>query len=276
MKLKKQLGVAWIADFRDLWFSLPIEMVYRNQRNRSYALDLRKKIVETADEVVSVNNDIRRYLGRGEIIMNGADIDSSKYWQNAPNHQKDILKIGILGTANHLCPIEPLFRAVKLLLARNPSLKSRLSIIHIGHYDHKILAGILEAGLNDIVTMKGYLPKNEAIRSLAAVDLLYLGVDKFGDYNILPGRIFDYLISGKLILGVLPNDSEAAALLKEYGNSAIFSKENIEEISVYLAGLLCSGDKKNKTERLDTLDLGKYSSLATAQKYAALLDRLLK
>jgi Glycosyl transferase 4-like domain len=276
LKLKEKFDIRWIADFRDLWFSLPIEQVYDNAADRAYALDLKKMITDRADEVVSVNNDIRRYLGRGEVIMNGADIETARFWDRSKARSDNKLVIGLLGTINHLCPIEPLLNAISALMKTNSKWKERLSVIHVGYCAGEATASISRYGLDDIIKRRGYLPKGEAIRAMAECDLLYLGVEKFGGCNILPGRIFDYLISGKPILGVVPEDSDAAALLHEYPGGTVIPPEKSELLTRHLEEIAEKPKIEDRPPELDEQRKLKYSSLTTARKYAALLDGVFK
>ncbi|MCX6828256.1 MAG: glycosyltransferase [candidate division Zixibacteria bacterium] len=276
LKLKEKFNIRWVADFRDLWFSLPIEQVYAHPADQAYALDLKKMIIERADEVVSVNNDIRRYLGRGEVIMNGADIETARLWEGPKARSDDRLVIGLLGTINYLCPIEPLLKGISALIKADSKWKERLSIIHVGHCAKEAIASISRHGLEDIIRRKGYLPKGEAIKAMADCDLLYLAVEKFGGYNILPGRIFDYLISGKPILGVVAKDSDAAALLHEYPLGTVIPPEKSELIARHLEEMAGRPKIIDRSPKLDEHIKLKYSSITTAKKYAALLDRVLK
>ncbi len=177
MELKKIFNIPWIADFRDFWFSMPIERVYSSRNQKSKAMDLKNIIVETADEVVTVNSCIRDYLGRGKVIMNGAEIDDMKNRRIKTTEAGDKFVIGVLGTINYLCPIEPLFRAIDLLLKENPSLRDKISIIHVGHIDRESIDRIDKYALRNNVSLHGYLPAAKAIEVISESDMLYLSVN---------------------------------------------------------------------------------------------------
>jgi hypothetical protein len=276
LALKRKYDIPWIADFRDLWFSLPIEEVYSSGPGRKYALNLKSRIVDTADEIVTVNNDIRRYINRGEVIMNGADIDTVSRWKSESDMGRDNFVIGILGTINYLCPLEPLLRALSSLVSRDNSLRNKISIIHVGHCDQQSKDSVSRYDLGEIINLRGYLPKAKAIESLAGVDLLYFSVAAFGGYNILPRRIFDYLVSGKPIMGVAPEDSDAALLLKDYEYGTVFAEDNIGGMADYLYTMYHNIRSAGRREREGEIDIMKYSTRTMAQKYAGILDRVIK
>ena len=277
IKLKAAFGIPWVADFRDLWFSLPIESVYPTRFQIKYARNLKERIVHSADSIVAVNNSIRDYLGRGEVIMNGADADIAGEWKRGAAGDKDRFVIGILGTINELCPVEPLLEAVAGILPENPDLSRRLRIVHVGHCDLKVSSNLVSKySLSDIVTLRGYLPKKEAISSLASVDLLYLSVNRFDNHDILPGRIFDYLVSGKPILGVVPTNSDAAALLGEYNFGKTVEPEQTTETADYILSLYESKMTNNRKADECKIDISKFSTRTMAEKYAELLGKIMK
>ncbi len=75
LRLKKETGITWIADFRDIWFSESIDHVYPTDFQRNFAGRQRDRIIAFADEIVTVYSTIRKCLGRGEVIMNGAELE---------------------------------------------------------------------------------------------------------------------------------------------------------------------------------------------------------
>ena len=276
LKTKKSFEIPWIADFRDYWFPLPIEQVYSPGLMQSYAFNLKNDIVSRADEVVSVNNDIRRYYGRGEVIMNGAEPSSAEVWRKTVKEKDDRLIIGAMGTFNYLFPIEPLFKAVRILLDKGMISPGNMAIIHVGHYDNEMRKYIDRYRLHDIVELKGYLNRADAVASLADADLLYLAVNKYDRYNILPGRIFDYLVSGRAVVGMVPRDSDAEKLLKEYPYGSVVTDYDAEKLSdvIYQS---CR-DKEQVSGRTEDIiiDTDKYTMKGLAAKYAAVLNRLIR
>jgi len=275
LKIKRACGLPWVADFRDFWFSLPIEMIYRTEMQKRYSLRLKDKIIGAADEVVGVNSSIVKYLGRGEVITNGADLDTANFWRVPATSEKEVFTIGVLGTVNRLCPIEPLFKAIAAIIKDNSSLKNKMNIVHVGSYDTAIMSSLIEKyRLSGKVSIRGYLPKKEAIEALAVSDVLYFSVAAFNRYHILPGRIFDYLMSGKPIIGYVPDGSDAEKLLKEYDNGIIVTDDDTDSIASYISGKAGNGHHDNKA--VDDTDYEKHSTQYMAGRYAELLNRIVK
>ncbi len=273
-KLKRESGICWIADFRDLWLSLPIEENYHSARARDYSRRLKEAIVAEADEVVAVNNDIRRYLGRGEVIMNGAEPETQELWQKSSPSGGDFFTIGILGTINRLCPVERLFAAVALVDRRNPDLGRKVRILHVGHAESKIIRSLANKfKIGDRFRDRGYLPHDEAITALAPADILFFSVGKFSEFHILPGRIFDYLLSGKPIVSDVPAGSDAERLLKENPAGFLVTDGEIDAIAGALEHLAA---KPKPALTLPETYCSKFTTKTMAAKFAALLDHRVK
>ncbi|MEW5925492.1 MAG: hypothetical protein AB1746_16035, partial [Candidatus Zixiibacteriota bacterium] len=277
LKLKKAFNLPWIADFRDFWFSRPIEMIYGTSLQKKYALRLKSRIVECADAVVGVNESITHYLERGEVITNGSDQETRHLWQGRRPERQDRLTIGILGTVNHLCPIEPLFKAVATLFDAEKQVRDKIKIIHVGEYDRQLMAVLINKyKLENVVNLAGYLPKAKAIEALLPSDVLYFSVAEFGPYHILPGRIFDYLMSSRPIIGVVPAGSDAEKFLREYDNGITITDSNADRIAAYIKQMTESPGSGSNQTAFDKSKCEKYSTEYMAKKYAELLNRVVK
>lgn len=68
-------------------------------------------------------------------------------------------------------------------------------------------------------------------------DLLLVVIPKSQEKGVYTGKLFDYIGIGKPILGLVPEDDVAAALIKQAGNGYVAENENIEEIeeAIYAA-----------------------------------------
>ncbi|UCD18068.1 MAG: hypothetical protein JSV44_03935, partial [Candidatus Zixiibacteriota bacterium] len=230
------------------------------------------KIVRTADEVVTASSSIREYFGRGEVITNAAADETVALWKSGKKEPGSRFVVGVLGTINHLCPIDPLFKTLACLLKTEPELRNTIRIMHVGHCDADMVraqASLYELG--DLIDLKGYLERKTAIRTLVQADLLYLSVHRFEEYNILPGRIFDYLVSGKPVLGIIPADSDAATLIGEYSQGAAFRHDEIEKAAAYIKRMF---EKRSAIGNAGGIhDPGLIAS-AMADQYALVLNRL--
>lgn len=272
LKLREKYRLPWIADFRDLWYSLPIEKVYKYRRQVEYARKLKQSVVDTADEIVGVNKSILSYLGRGELIYNAADDGVIDFWKNEPQTGEDNIHIGILGSISRLTPIEPLFKILRAVIEKDATLKDKIRIMHAGKCNsEEVMAAACKYGLADNITLHGYLPKQTAIQSLAGANLLYIAVQDTENYHILPGRIFDMLVSGKPILAVAHPDSDLAGIAGSYPKNIVVDYDDIDMAGERLASLI-----DNPGEFSEIGDVRRHTASVMARKYAAVIGRVIE
>lgn len=271
LKLKEKYDLPWIADFQDLWYSLPIEKIYGRRNQIAFAQKLKRAITDGADEVVGVNNSILSYIGRGVLIYNAADDAVLDYWRSPERSDDGSFKIGVLGTISRLTPIEPLFEILSGLAKRHPEMKNKIKIIHAGKGRRtEMLATARNYDLDDNLELPGYLEKRKAIEALADCHVLYISVKHFGEYHILPGRIFDMLVSGKPILGVANAKSDLAEILSARPQNLVVDHSRLDDAVEPLYALLAS-----PTISRDNEDIKQYTASFMAEKYAAVIERLI-
>ncbi len=271
LKLKMRDGVKWVADFRDFWFPLPIEKIYRQGFARNYAMRLKDMIVDKADEIVSVNEDIGKYLGRGVTIQNGAEESLTDLWRNSTG-TPDQYCIGLFGTFNELVPVEPLLKAVREISDSGNEGGREIRIKHVGPGNTYIMEAASKYGLGDRISFGGYRLKNDAIKFLADCDLFYLALEDMTPYHILPGRTFELLMSGKPIVGMVPAGSSVDKLLREYPNGHVFNSDSTESLIEAIDE--CRRDTERSGIKLDPDSIYKYSTRRMVDEYARLIDRL--
>ncbi len=94
-----------------------------------------------------------------------------------------------------------------------PNLVIRL----IGTVDPAVMKAIRERGLEDRVERVSFIPHDEAIRAMAASTLLLLVIEPFAQARgMITSKLYEYLASGRPVIGVGPPDGDAAALLSKH------------------------------------------------------------
>lgn len=273
LKLKMRTRVKWIADFRDYWFPLPIEQIYKQGFARNYSIRLKDMIAAKADEIVSVNEDIREYFGRGRVIYNGADEAVAELWHDNRSGNENRFTVGLFGTFNELVPIEPLLAAIGKIIDSGDEGKRKIFIKHTGPSNSSTRELAAKYGLSDRVEFQGYLPKEKAIRSLSACDLFYIALKNMAPYHILPGRMFELFMSGKTIIGMVPRDSAVAKLINEYPGGKVIDNMSVEALADAIVSCLRDPEQLSFSPGSDSRY--KYSARRTADHYAGLIKSLI-
>ena len=225
--LKRRLGVKWIADFRDPW----TEMFYYKHLSLTRCSDrrhhrLEQSVLDEADMVIAVSPRVQsdfeaRTSTPVSLITNGFDEDDFCRVQPQPHPGKfTLVHTGLFASdGNPLC----LWDALSRKCAEDAEFRERLQIRLAGKTDPQIIASIRDRGLDGNLVNLGYLPHTETVREQKSADILLLPLRQEPEYSkVLPGKIFEYLASGRPVLGIGQVDSAATDILSDSGAGEMF------------------------------------------------------
>lgn len=261
----------WVADFRDSWvgwLSTPKRYGLPAKLEKYYE----HRTIKEATKIITVSEGVRQDLeGRCKtgqrdkwtVLPNGFDSeDFRKIKDNYHSRKFTITYTGSLyGKRNphyFLTAVEEAFKA-------NPAIRADLSLIFVGRVDNHVKKMLTGRQLMDIAEFTGYVSHQESIRFLLKSDILLLIIDDDPkSTGIIPGKLFEYLGSGRPVLALAPPDGEAAKLIRNTCTGVVVSLKEIEKIkntilsyyNMWKAGKLGKGtvniDKIKKYERRET------------------------
>jgi glycosyltransferase involved in cell wall biosynthesis len=214
LALKRELGVHWIADWRDPWTNIDFyqQLKLTGWADRKHRR-LEGDVLREADRTIAVGWTMAAELEalgakHVDVITNGydpADVPSPA----APVDEAfSLVHVGSL-TATRNAP--GLWKALALLCAQDPVFAAKLKLRFVGAVDHTVLASIAEAGLSEKVERVGPVSHAEAMRHMqrARVLLLLLN-DTANARGILTSKLFEYLSVGRPLLSIGPKDGDVA------------------------------------------------------------------
>jgi glycosyltransferase involved in cell wall biosynthesis len=277
LKLKKDLGIPWIADFRDPW----TEIDYYNNLHLTRWADrkqhkLEREVLTQADKVVTIGWNCARGLGRlgnrnVRVIPNGYDWEVDAAQQATPLSQEFTLThLGVI-TPSRNAP--QLWAALKELKDENTEFGKDLKIKLIGQIDQSVVQNLKAVGLMENTEIVPHIPHDEVQQEQRSSQVLLLLINNTPNAKgILTGKLFEYLSSGRPILCIGPEDGDAARIMGEAkaGTTVDFEdKERMKEVlrilyQRYLTNEL-SSNSQTKVEQ--------YSRRALAKKYANIIHR---
>ncbi|MDX9856200.1 MAG: hypothetical protein RBT76_00245 [candidate division Zixibacteria bacterium] len=273
MELAKQHSLPWIADFRDFWTMYKIDESYADARNKGRAHELKESIVRTCSRITAVNPAITDYLGQGEVITNGFDIDRAEQWK--PPADSTSFVIGIPGTFNEERVVEPLLAVVEAVKQRRPDLYDRIRFVQVGLVEPQWLGAMFEShGLRTRVEIHGLQKRDRTIEIFSQCHLFYLGLTAEREQGILPQRMFDMAASGRPVLASASADSEICRFIRLTGAGFCFTERDRDRAAGYLTDTIERAIRGELAiTRLPDYALP-YSSDAMACSFAKLLDAL--
>ena len=208
----RKYNIKWIADFRDQWVNNPF-LEYNALTNMRHKA-LEKKVMETADKVISVSKPIiedfeRRYPNvdkqKFEIITNG--YDENDFAGLNTNHKEKRFKIVYNGTLYGRMSPENILIAIDNLISAGKVDEKKINIEFCGNIGsaHGGKVEAFKAKYPEAVTTKNYLPHKESLENLINASAALLIIDEGkGSEGIYTGKIFEYIRSGKPIIGIVP------------------------------------------------------------------------
>lgn len=279
--LSRLSGVPLVADFRDSWtgnyefFRTPT--VIHSALHHA----MEGFVVSSAQKVISVSGPIhrdflRRYSrqpsGKFELIPNGFDPDDFPRTRPAPDRRR--FTISYVGTMFGQTNPKWFFKAVRRLLKEEPRWRRKLRLRFVGSMIPEYQAMVRQAGLEDITSVEGYLPHEDAIRAMEEADLLLLIVPKIrGAEIMLTQKVFEYAAARRPILGLAP-DGAAKDFLQEIGEGAIASPRDDAEILRALRGQLEEWERRGRRKLPANPALERYQRRNLTQRFCAVLDEV--
>jgi len=201
--LKKEFGIPWIADFRDLW-----------TQNQSYSYNSVRKFFESrleistlnnADAITTVSEPLAQKLRRLHhtpvyVITNGFDPEILN--TSIPMTKK--FTITYTGRIyRNVMNLEPLFRTIQKFLQNRVMDPSDIEINFWGSFEPWLKDMVLRYQLDHIVLIHNYVPRQEIIKiQRESQILLLLTWNDPDEQGILTGKIFEYLAARRPILAI--------------------------------------------------------------------------
>lgn len=273
LQLQKEIGVKWLADFRDPWTTIHYfaQLPLRKRAIKKHE-KLEKKVLSAADIITVTSKptkiEFQKLTNKPiHVVTNGYDAKQLPKETISLDNKFSIAHIGSL-----LSDRNPklLWKALADLLMAYPGLKEDLQITLAGVVSDEVLKSLADAGLENYVHNLGYISHTEAIRlQHASQILLLLEMDKEETKVILPGKLFEYMAAKRPILALGPVGGAIASILEETNAGDYYTYQEFNAIYNYLAQQY----KSYKTEgvRIQSHGVGAYSREAVSRKMAAIL-----
>lgn len=271
-RLVASSNLPWVADFRDYWGSFTLEEMGDEEFTRR-ARTVLSEISGAASAVTTVNGSVADYLGGGEVIHTGYDRHLASLWR-APE-PGGTFTIGLLGHYYTAEMLSPLWRVLDLLHRQAPQHADRIRLVQVGEADRADIERQLAShNLAGRCEFHGRLSRTATIDILSAVSMFYLALPGTGASDILPGRMFDLLASGRPVLANVPYGSEIARLVVEAQQGFCFQDDTVAAAAEYLVDLLRRWEARTLVITPQPPAARPYGSDVMAERFARLLDRL--
>jgi glycosyltransferase involved in cell wall biosynthesis len=205
-----------ISDIRDEWLTYYFHTLGYNRSARAFreAKQIEHNCVESSTLIVMVTEKAREEMlhrypneraDKFAVIGNGYEPEIFRDFRPRANSGEHVL-LGYTGTVYAPSDPTPFVKALELL---PENLRSRLRVRFIGHVENPEYRSMLERH-SPVVQLDGFVPQADAMKALETMDFLLL---IWNDAINIPGKLYDYLGTGKPILACAHPDGEVRRLI---------------------------------------------------------------
>lgn len=282
LNLKKKLPyLKWIADFRDPW----TEISYYKHLKLTKSSDRKHKKLESevfrnADITLATSytdaENFRKNGANSFCITNGFDESDSqkKTYSNTqtPKHSNTAaFTLSYIGVLEQLRNPENLWKALNELIHQNPDFAENFVLKFAGRVDDKILADIEHSTLKNHILNLGYLSHDKAIEEMQTSDILLItNFPNESSKGIIPGKIFEYLATGKQIISFGPDEADVSRILTETDAGKHFSYNDSDTIKDFILEKFMLWKNGNLVE--NTKNIEQFSRRNLTGKLAEILE----
>jgi len=255
LNLKKKLpDLKWIADFRDPW----TEISYYKHLKLTKIADkkhrkLESEVFKNADVTLATSyTDAENFRKKGAnafCITNGFDSEVKSQIREvveSVDNKNDLttsqlndftekFTLSYIGVLEQLRNPEILWETLNDLVQENADFKNDFELKFVGRLDDKILQKIESSALKNNLTYLGYQTHDVALKHMQdSTILLMTNFPQESSKGIIPGKIFEYLATGKTILSFGPKDADVEKILNETKAGKHFGYDEKENLKKFI------------------------------------------
>ncbi|MEG1254896.1 glycosyltransferase [Clostridium sp.] len=213
-----------IIDYRDPWVHSPIQrfLPFYKLINKKLEGNVLKKvdgIISVSKPIINKIVDEYDFKKKTQVIPNGYDKEAMLQPNLVENEKFTITFIGNFSSKNNP---NNLIIAIDEAISEGYINKEKINLIFVGNNE--------KYASSEYISCTGYLPHNEVFNYTKNTDLLLLVLNSNNNLGTYSGKIFEYIVSSKPILAIVPKAGVAAELIRETNTGFIAEESDIKEI----------------------------------------------
>ncbi|WP_333601339.1 glycosyltransferase family 4 protein [Flavobacterium sp.] len=271
LQLKKELNVKWFADFRDPWTTIGYHKAlklsaYAEKKHKT----LEREVLNTADTIIVTSKTTKTEFEAItaqpiEVITNGYDVE--KVDKQPLDEKFTLAHIG-----SFLSERNPriLWKALQELIKENAAFKNDFCLKLMGATSQEVLDTISEFKLNHYVENLGYVSHQEAVaHQRKSQVLLLIEIDSEDTKSIIPGKLFEYMVSERPIIAIGPEGSDFAEIITSTNTGVFFTYDEKEKLKALL--LKYYQEYQNQNLKAHAVGLQQYSRKSLTEQLSKLI-----
>ena len=273
LALRDKFKIKWISDFRDPWTEIDYfqQLPLTKKANKKHH-QLEQEVLEKSDMVIVVGETMKKkFLKHNhniEVLTNGFDS-----YENSLTIELDsnfsITHVGLMNADRNPTI---LWEVLYEISSENIDFKNNLRIKFIGKIDDTVIQDIQVFNPKNIVRIP-YLDHEEVRKYQASSQVLLLSINHVPSAKgIITGKIFEYLQAKRPILGIGPEDGDAAAILKKTNAGNIVGFNNKVELKA--AVLKLYKDFKEEKLFVKSIDIEQFHRKNITRQLAQVIKKV--
>ncbi|MBA6156638.1 glycosyltransferase family 4 protein [Tenacibaculum sp. S7007] len=239
LKLKRELEVKWIADFRDPWTDIDyFHQLPLTEKSKKKHRQLEGEVLKNADASLVVGKTMKenykKFSNNIHVITNGYDSEQNNVAKVILDQKFSLTHIGLMNADRNP---KVLWKALFELSEENEEFKSDLEIKLIGKLAEEVEQELSKYQFKNVSKIN-YVPHTEVQQYQQKSQVLLLAINKVPSAKgIITGKIFEYLQAKRPILAIGPEDGDLAEILKETSAGSIVDFNDVEKIKSTIMSL---------------------------------------
>jgi len=277
IKLHRESGLPWVADFRDPWMNLDLlrpptrihQAVHRRLESRVCA---RACVVVTTQWHEQL---VRRRYPEADVrrITNGFDATEMAGVGDVTPAARP-MRFMHAGMLTQKRTALTFLRALRKYLDREPKARDDIDVVFVGPREDENDRCARELGLVGVVRFVDSVPHAEALRMQRASHVLLLIKHANPDYvGLVPGKLYEYIGLRRPILALAP-DGEARALVERLGRGETALPEDVDAIADCIERLHGRFRTGTLDSDFDLTERNEYDRTELAGEMAGVLDEV--
>jgi glycosyltransferase involved in cell wall biosynthesis len=240
------VSAGWIGKWVAQRLGLPFILEWRDVVNDAHAptglhraaiCSIERSLVRSAESIVVVSTAMKKWVvDKRDAAPNVVNVVTTGFMPQdkelfarlarAENERFTMLYVGVFVRERRP---DIFLRAVRSLIDRNIIGRDRIRVIFVGNLASSAISDFGLEGVGETVYM---VPHDEVFKWYAQADLLLMFCPKREYQSVTyPGKLFEYLATGKPILGLVDKESDTAKVLEKSGLGLVADADDVEEVS---------------------------------------------
>ena len=274
LHLRENLDIKWIADFRDPWTTIGYHKDLKlTDASIKKHFVLESKVLNTADKIIVTSNHTKNEFQTKtkqpiSVITNGYDSHSVRV-----ERKDELFTLSHIGSLLSERNPRVLWEVLSELVTENKAFSKAFQLNLIGLVSDDVVDSIQYYGLQNHLNIVGYVSHDAALKfQMQSQLLLLIEIDSEDTKAIIPGKLFEYLISETPILAIGPKEADVEEIIKSTNTGTYFTYHQKAELKAQI--LKYFEAYQNDTLKVNAVGLQPYSRKALTEQLAILIKNM--